>query len=135
MDRRVSVTAATLGGQHPDTAEGGAMDGDLSPYDPPDAGGFEFIEDAAKAETAALDGPSMHSRGDHGPCLYLGDAGERCNRRALEGGFCLRHRQGGIAEGLVTPSRALGATITILVLIWPYVADLVREIIHWMARR
>jgi hypothetical protein len=116
MDRNVSVTAGTAGGRH------------LL-----DAGGFEHVEAGGEAAEAALESPSMHSGEDHGPCLFLGDAGERCGRRALEGGFCARHRPGEVTEGLVTPSRVVAASITILVLVWPYVADLVREIIHWMA--
>ena len=116
MDRNVSVTAGTAGSLHL-----------------PDAGGFEHVEAAAEAAGVAVENPSMHSRDDHGPCLYLGEAGERCSRRALEGGFCSRHKPGGIVEGLVTPSRVVAASITILVLVWPYIADFVRELIHWMA--
>jgi len=29
---------------------------------------------------------------DYGPCLYLGPAGQRCQKRAMDGGFCATHR-------------------------------------------
>jgi hypothetical protein len=78
--------------------------------------------------------------GDFGPCLYLGPAGERCTRPAMEGGFCARHRRSGskYAEGPgedsrfrleLTPKR-LGALIAAAAALWPIVADLVKEILR-----
>jgi len=105
------------------------------PFDLAGDGELQSFDGLLEGEGEALppEVPSLRAGEDHGPCLYLGEAGERCGRRALEDGFCVRHRHGGIAEGVVTPSRVIAASITIIVLVWPYVADLVREIIHWLA--
>jgi hypothetical protein len=95
--------------------------------------GWEDSGSAARGEdqlpiVAVTSGPE-----ELGPCLFLGPAGERCSRRALEGGFCGVHQPGGIAKLIAAPGRVFAATITIVVLLWPYIADLVREIIRWMA--
>ena len=71
---------------------------------------------------------------DYGPCLYLGPMGQRCSRRALEGGFCSQHQPGagGIAAG--TPSkwgtRRIVAILTALVALLPFLTDLIRELIR-----
>ncbi len=72
-----------------------------------------------------------------GPCLYFGPAGERCDRRAVEDGFCARHQQSRAGwTAATTPlsvpqvtKRAVGAAGIIAVL-WPILADLIREIIR-----
>lgn len=67
-----------------------------------------------------------------GPCLYLGTSGQRCARPALEGGFCAVHspRSG---EGIApNRKRVLAAVAAIIGILWPYVDDVVREIIRWM---
>jgi hypothetical protein len=68
---------------------------------------------------------------DSGPCLYLGPAGQRCDRRAVDGAFCAVHRTAGIASKFRDPRRILAAAVTIVVLLWPYVDELVHEIIRW----
>ncbi len=70
--------------------------------------------------------------GNWGPCLYLGPSGQRCARPALEGGFCAVHSAGSAAA--VTPNRkkVLAAVAAIAGILWPYVDDVVREIIRWM---
>ena len=70
-----------------------------------------------------------------GPCLYLGPAGQRCERRALEGAFCGVHQPGGIAGKIGNPGRVLAAALTIAVLLWPYLEELVHEIIRWKHSR
>jgi hypothetical protein len=73
---------------------------------------------------------------DQGPCLYLGPAGQRCDRRAIEGGYCARHRPG--ASALPKPAlftKTLAAIAAVAGLLWPYIADLVREVIRWMHSR
>ncbi|HXX45266.1 MAG TPA: hypothetical protein VEJ38_11080 [Candidatus Acidoferrales bacterium] len=70
-----------------------------------------------------------------GPCLYFGPAGERCSRPALAGGFCAKHQPGGRMEALKNPARILAAALGIVALIWPYVNDLVREILRWAHER
>lgn len=68
-----------------------------------------------------------------GPCLYLGPAGQRCSRPALEGGFCALHQPNSSSAGTpaapVSPRR-VGVILTILALLWPILADVVREIIR-----
>ena len=78
--------------------------------------------------------------GGQGPCLFLGSNGERCSRQATEDGFCARHQPGrvgvqALARAANVPSRALAAVVTIGVLLWPYIADAVKEILRWLAAR
>jgi hypothetical protein len=65
------------------------------------------------------------------PCLYLGAAGQRCDRAATQGGFCPRHQRGetGLGAPLV-PSRLVAVLLVILALLWPVLADVVRELIR-----
>jgi hypothetical protein len=70
-----------------------------------------------------------------GSCLYLGPRGQRCSNRASASGFCPRHQPDGIFSG--TPSgtpllspRRVGAILTILALLWPLLADIVRALIR-----
>jgi hypothetical protein len=86
-------------------------------------------------ETSAsgtLSGSRSNSGADQGPCLYLGSSGQRCDRRALEGGYCASHRPGAIGLPKVTASpRTLAAIAAIAGVLWPLIADLVREIVRW----
>jgi len=66
-----------------------------------------------------------------GPCLYLGPRGQRCARPAIDDGFCEKHRPGEKVAGSLVGRRVLGAVVAVLGILWPYVADLVREIIRW----
>jgi hypothetical protein len=73
------------------------------------------------------------SAADQGPCLYLGPSGQRCGRRALEGGYCASHRPGAISLPKVALSKkTLAAIIGVVAIVWPYIAELVREIVRWM---
>ncbi|MGA2510243.1 MAG: hypothetical protein ABSG27_08415 [Candidatus Acidiferrales bacterium] len=80
-------------------------------------------------------GPQPAGRVDHGPCLYLGPVGQRCDKRALAGGFCAKHRPGGMPQAIRNPARVLAAAIAIVALLWPYIHDVLREIIRWMQTR
>ena len=99
------------------------MERDLSVNGVPDtedaAGGFNFPSAKPPART------------DLGPCLYLGPAGQRCKRLALEGGFCALHQPGSPTpvRSAVSPRR-VGVALTILALLWPILADVVRELIR-----
>ena len=65
--------------------------------------------------------------------LYLGPAGQRCSRRAVEGSFCARHQPGsGQLAGLSVPqiSKRAVAILGLLAVLWPVLADLVRELIR-----
>jgi hypothetical protein len=55
---------------------------------PPD---FESSEVEAGGPAANMAG------GAYGACLYLGERGERCSRKALASGFCARHGGAGRA--------------------------------------
>jgi hypothetical protein len=74
------------------------------------------------------------SRGDQGPCLYLGPAGQRCKARALAGGFCARHglnaspREAAVA---ISP-RKLIALLAAAIALWPILADVVRAILRYI---
>jgi hypothetical protein len=125
MERRVSVNAeatSELPRMTPDGLpqgwpQGGWLEADAS--DGPDA--------LPPKETDVVEAASM----GQGPCLYLGPAGQRCNRPALAGGFCSVHRPGGRAKAVRNPARVLAAAGAIVALLWPYLEDLVREIIRW----
>jgi hypothetical protein len=71
---------------------------------------------------------------DQGPCLYLGPGGQRCSRRASNAGFCAIHQPDGItATGISRPSKKLIASLlAIAAVVWPYLADIVREVIRWI---
>lgn len=70
---------------------------------------------------------------DQGPCLYFGPAGERCSRRAVEGGFCERHQIGGGRPFSVPQmSRKALAAIGVIAVLWPVLADLIRELIRFL---
>jgi hypothetical protein len=71
---------------------------------------------------------------DQGPCLYLGPRGQRCDRRATNAGFCAIHQpDGAAASGISKPSKKLIASLlAIAAVVWPYLADIVREVIRWI---
>ena len=74
------------------------------------------------------------SRGDQGPCLYLGPAGQRCKARARAGGFCARHGlNAGPREAAVALSpRKLLAILAAAIALWPILADIVRAILRYI---
>ena len=69
----------------------------------------------------------------HGPCLYLGPGGERCARAALPGGYCARHHTDDDLRLPLRPyGRVLIATIALILVIWPYLSDLLHELVRWL---
>lgn len=67
--------------------------------------------------------PSLANRalpGDLGPCLYLGTAGQRCDRRATRDGFCQWHQPGNSVTSapFFTPKK-LAAFLIALAMLWP----------------
>lgn len=83
--------------------------------------------------TPASPGAAVSKTADQGPCLYFGPRGQRCDRRALKGGFCAFHQPGGIVAGIAKPSKKLVASLLAIVAVaWPYLADILREIIRWI---
>ncbi len=57
---------------------------------------------------------------DLGPCLYLGPAGQRCDRRATRDGFCQRHQPDAptASTPFFTPKK-LAAFLIALAMLWP----------------
>jgi hypothetical protein len=62
------------------------------------------------------------------PCFYLGPAGQRCERPAGEDGFCDRHSPQRESEGWSKWLRWAGALILLIALLWPLLADLLRQV-------
>jgi len=86
------------------------------------------------AETDRDDPADLSKRGDQGPCLYLGPAGQRCRARALAGGFCARHASnasGREANVAVSP-RKLIAILAAAIALWPILADVVRAVLRYI---
>jgi hypothetical protein len=72
---------------------------------------------------------------DQGPCLYFGPRGQRCSRRATNAGFCAIHQpNGGVAaSGIPKPSKKfIASLLAIAAVVWPYLADILREVIRWI---
>lgn len=103
---------------------------------PPEIGPPNFpgqIDAARRGPGGALSSPPVQT--DQGPCLHFGSAGQRCDRRALEGGFCSKHQpasQMGANRPLSAQQiskRALGVA-GILAVLWPILFDVIREIVR-----
>ena len=71
---------------------------------------------------------------DQGPCLYFGPRGQRCDRRATNAGFCAIHQPNGVAaSGISKPSKKfIASLLAIAAVVWPYLADIVKEVIRWI---
>lgn len=110
---------------------------------PPD---FEGPETAAggSVRVQALAG------GAYGACLFLGDRGERCMRKALASGFCARHGGGGklapgrpsrVADGEQEPEledrrkkalKLVASLLGLAFLLGPVIADAIRALLAMM---
>jgi Family of unknown function (DUF5763) len=67
-----------------------------------------------------------------GPCLYLGSDGQRCNREAVEGGFCLKHHPDRKEQELGSWLRRAGAALLLLATLWPHIANVLRMLFRWL---
>jgi hypothetical protein len=67
----------------------------------------------------------------HGPCLYLGPQGQRCDRPALEDGFCAIHSQDAVVPGPGIWFRRLAALLVAAAILWPIIEALLEELSHW----
>jgi hypothetical protein len=69
--------------------------------------------------------PNGSAQADQGPCLYLGPAGQRCDRRAAKDGFCAHHQPGApvLASPIFTPKK-VAAFLMALAILWPELARL-----------
>ncbi|HTU33945.1 MAG TPA: hypothetical protein VMF66_09095 [Candidatus Acidoferrum sp.] len=69
-------------------------------------------------------------------CLYLGPAGERCYRPALDNGFCPSHQPNSSPTGTVlrdqsrSRKKKAAATVGIIAAFWPLIEELVRQILR-----
>jgi hypothetical protein len=91
----------------------------------------DYGDDFGISTLPATGAPS--SNADQGPCLYLGPRGQRCDRRATNAGFCAIHQPGATIGGIARPSKKLAASLfAIVAVIWPYLADIVKEVIRWI---
>jgi hypothetical protein len=91
----------------------------------------DYADDFGIPTPSATGIPS--SNADQGPCLYLGPRGQRCSRRATKAGFCAIHQPDASIGRIAKPSKKLAASLlAIIAVIWPYLADLVREVIRWI---
>lgn len=79
-------------------------------------------------------GPGQSTEPGYGTCLYLGAAGERCSRMALQGSYCAQHHTDPElrSEGR-NYARVIVASIALIIVVWPYVSDLARELVRWLA--
>ena len=78
------------------------------------------------------DDPANPSAGAaHGPCLYLGPRGQRCDRAALEDGFCALHSPDAVALGPWVWFRRMAALLLLAAILWPLVDALLEELSHW----
>jgi hypothetical protein len=91
---------------------------------------FEDYLEGTEEEPAGMP-VSLAGSADHGPCLYLGPGGQRCSRRALQGGFCALHQPGARRPMGSTPrAKRVAAVIGALVALLPWLGDLIRELIR-----
>jgi hypothetical protein len=105
--------------------------------DDPARGTFQDTWTEDRSEEAPpqlpLPSPSRATDADQGPCLYLGPSGQRCGRRALEGGYCASHRPGATSlPNVAVSKKTLAAIIGIATVLWPIISDIVREVVRWM---
>ena len=104
------------------------MDWDLSVNAPP-------ATEPTQGDSVVAPGEKV-AAADLGPCLYLGPAGQRCTSCATTSGFCRRHQlnpnlPGTPADTPLLSPRRVGAIFTILALLWPLLADIVRALIRY----
>jgi hypothetical protein len=94
---------------------------------------LEELEAVERDDEAKLSDDQRIAAG-HGPCLHLGHQGQRCSRQALAGGYCARHHSD---PELRMPgrnyTRVIVATVALVAIVWPYVAEVVRDLIRWLA--
>jgi hypothetical protein len=75
---------------------------------------------------------------DEGPCLYLGPAGQRCDRRATKACFCAAHQpkapnllapQSVFSTFTLTPKK-IAAFFIALAMLWPEIAKAISALIR-----
>lgn len=83
-------------------------------------GGERLPVDPLNKPALAPSGSNRALPDDLGPCLYLGPAGQRCDRGATGDGFCQRHQPGMPTSSapFLTPKK-LAAFLIALAMLWP----------------
>jgi hypothetical protein len=66
-----------------------------------------------------------------GTCLYLGPQGQRCDRPALEDGFCHHHSPDAAPLGPWTWFRRFAALLVAAAILWPIIEAFLDELSHW----
>ena len=64
-------------------------------------------------------------------CLHLSRSGERCQRPALEDGFCELHGPDAVSRFNTAARRRLFAILLGAAILWPILVDLWHAIQHW----
>jgi hypothetical protein len=78
------------------------------------------------------DDPASPAAGaTHGPCLYLGPQSQRCDRPALEDGFCALHSADAVVLGPWVWFRRLAALLVAIAILWPIIEAFLEELSHW----
>ena len=67
-----------------------------------------------------------------GACLYLGPGGQRCNRLAVQDGFCARHHPETGPQLTQEWLRRAAAFLLLLAVLWPLLVDIAKEISRWL---
>lgn len=100
-------------------------------------GGFGTIQNFPREAKPAIQTP-LRAKADEGPCLYLGPAGQRCDRRATKACFCATHQPK--ASNLLA-SRSIFSTFTLtpkkvaaffiaLAMLWPEIAKAISALMR-----
>ncbi len=87
-----------------------------------------------RAESDAVETDSSgsgHGVWAHGPCLYMGPQGQRCERPALEGGFCEHHTTDAVAVGPWPWVRRLAGILVAMAILWPIIEAFLNELSRW----
>ena len=88
---------------------------------------FDEPDDALHASVA----PASLSPAVKTPCLYIGPAGQRCDRPARADGFCSKHQLNPPHEvSSSTVAKRAVAIIGVVAALWPLIVDLVRELLR-----
>lgn len=82
-------------------------------------------------DTAPELGDSAAEPWMYGTCLHISPRGGRCDRPALEGGFCQRHGVETTAAGPWVWFRRLAALLVAVAILWPIVEAFLDELSHW----
>ncbi|HEV2387408.1 MAG TPA: hypothetical protein VGS20_09155 [Candidatus Acidoferrales bacterium] len=104
------------------------LHGYRSRIEPPGEPASETTDPAFEAKSVEVD---RELAWEYGPCLHLAANGRRCERPALEGGFCAGHSLEGAESGPWTWFKRLAALALAAAILWPILEDFLTELSHW----